>query len=307
MEATFQRTDKSIFAYQNEEFLLKCQLAQRKEYTHAKKASRLKSIFNIIFAVISICASCIDCNTLSAISSLFAVLVVVFNKYFDKYILYYKKYAASIQQYIDVTLFTYVIGESKFEWGELPNNTELANAVSELSDVDTSDVKNWYSDYSTLPGEYQIFYCQRENVRWDYKLHRSYKNFIFGNLLVIALIIVVNIYFFASDIIMFICILSWFIPLGEYIYSIHKDIRQTISFYKKIDNYSNNIEKKLLENGDISIKQDLIDLQYMIRKRREVGFLIPDWFYRRKKNKYQKKESSIAENVLRLSKDVGKK
>ena len=104
LEATSQHTDNSIFACQNEEFLLKCQLAQRNEYSHAKRDSRIKSTVTLIFTICSIVASIVDCDTLSAISNLFAVGLVVFNKYSDGHISTHKKHAASIQQYIDVTL-----------------------------------------------------------------------------------------------------------------------------------------------------------------------------------------------------------
>ena len=79
LEATSRHTDNSIFACQNEEFLLKCQLAQRNEYSHAKRASRIKSTVTLIFTICSIVASIVDCDTLSAISSLFAVGLVGFN------------------------------------------------------------------------------------------------------------------------------------------------------------------------------------------------------------------------------------
>lgn len=98
LEATSQHTDNSIFACQNEEFLLKCQLAQRNEYSHAKRASRIKSTVTLIFTICSIVASIVDCDTLSAISNLFAVGLVVFNKYSDGHISAHKKHAASIQQ-----------------------------------------------------------------------------------------------------------------------------------------------------------------------------------------------------------------
>ena len=84
--ATSRHTDNSIFACQNERFLLECQLAQRNEYSHAKKASRLKSIMTLAFTTLSVVASILDVDTLSAISSLFAVGLVVFNKYSDEHI-----------------------------------------------------------------------------------------------------------------------------------------------------------------------------------------------------------------------------
>ena len=169
LEATSRHTDNSIFACQNEEFLLKCQLAQRNEYSHAKRVGRLRSVVTLIFAIFSIIASGLDFDTLSAISSLFAVGLIVFNKYSDGYISSHKKHAASIQQYIDVTLVASAIEGTKSEWGELPNKTDLAKAVSEFSGADTSNMRNWYSDYSSLPGEIQVFHFHLEDPSFRFQ------------------------------------------------------------------------------------------------------------------------------------------
>ena len=305
LEATSRHTDNSIFACQNEEFLLKCQLAQRNEYSHAKRASRIKSTGTLTFTICSIVASIVDCDTLSAISSLFAVGLVVFNKYSDGHISAHKKHAASIQQYIDVTLFASAIGGTKSEWGELPNKTDLAETISEFSGEDTSDMKNWYSDYSSLPGEAQVFHCQRENVRWDYGLHKSYICLQLGILLAAVVAMIVTMFIVNPDFIKLICILSWLTPLAEYTYSACKDVFESISILRKINSFCDQIENKLSGDNVVSVKQELIDLQYKIRERREVGFLIPDWFYKMRKGKHQKQEDSIAETIVNLNQENG--
>ena len=74
---------------------------------------------------------------------------------------------------------------------------------------------------------------------------------------------------------------------------------------RKINVFCDQIENKLSENNNVSVKQELIDLQYKIRERREVGFLIPDWFYEMRKEKHQKQEDSIAETIVNLSQKNG--
>ena len=90
--------DNNIYAKQNEKFLLECQLAQRDEYSQAKRANRLKSIMTLTFAIFSVVVSILDCDTLSALSSLFAVSLVVFNKYSDGYISSHKNARTKIQK-----------------------------------------------------------------------------------------------------------------------------------------------------------------------------------------------------------------
>ena len=305
LEATSQHMDNNIYAQQNEKFLLECQLAQRDEYSQAKRANRLKSIMTLAFAIFSVVVSILDCDTLSALSSLFAVGLVVFNKYSDGYISSHKKHAASIQQYIDVTLFSSIIGGATSEWGELPNKTDLAKTTSKFLGVDTSDMKNWYSDYSSLPGEAQVFHCQRENVRWDYGLHKSYICLQLGILLVAVVAMIASMFIVNPNFIKLICILSWLTPLVEYIYSVCKEVIKSNSLLKEIDAFCDKIENKLSGDNNVSIKQELIDLQYKIRERREVGFLIPDWFYKMRKRKHQKQEDSIAETIVNLSQENG--
>lgn len=305
LEATSQHMDNSIFACQNERFLLECQLAQRNEYSHAKKASRLKSIMTLVFTTLSVVASILDFDTLSALSSLFAVGLVVFNKYSDGHILSHKKHAAFIQQYIDVTLFSSAIGGTKSEWGELPNKTDLAKTISEFSGADTSDMENWYSDYSSLPGEAQVFHCQRENVRWDYGLHKSYICLQLGILLVAIVAMIITMFIVNPNFIKLICILSWLTPPTEYTYSVCKEVFGSISLLRKIDAFCDQIENKLSGDNNVSIKQELIILQYKIRERREAGYLIPDWFYQIQKKKHQKQEDSITETIVSLSKEDG--
>lgn len=297
--------NNNIFIRQNDEKLLKCQLAQRNEYARAKKINKMKSILTIVFAVFSIFASAVNIDILTALSSLFAMTLIVFNKYADNHVLVHKKHAASIQQYIDVTLFSSAIGGTKSEWGDLPNKTDLAETISEFSSADTSAVKNWYSDYSSLPGESQVFHCQRENIRWNYKLHKSYIHFCNCLLLIIAIVMIIAIFKKNPDIIKLICVLSWLTPLAEYAYSVSKEVRTSISLLQKIDSLCDQIENDLTNNK--SIKSKLIDLQYKIRERREVGYLIPDWFYKIQREKYQKREDTIAKNIVDLSSRNGEK
>ena len=74
---------------------------------------------------------------------------------------------------------------------------------------------------------------------------------------------------------------------------------------KKLISFCDQIENKLSGDNVVSVKQELIDLQYKIRERREVGFLIPDWFYKMRKGKHQKQEDSIAETIVKLNQENG--
>lgn len=295
----------SIFFSQNDKFLLQCQVAQRSEYSHAKKNLAYKTLFTCVFGVISIIASGLNIDWLSAVVSLFAIILIIVNKYAERHIVSYKKHAALMQQYIDATLYSEIIGGELSDWGNIPNHTDLAASVSEFSSADVSDVSNWYSDYSSLSPYQQIFNCQRENVRWDYELQKKFKLFQIAIVTIVLLITLTIFFVFNPTFIKSICVLSWFVPIAEYFYSIYKEVDKNIKLLQRIDDQCNTIESKLTSEGCSEIKKLLIELQYKILDRRETGVLIPDQFYQFHKKRQQEKEDKIAGNITTLNRRRG--
>ena len=255
----------------------------------------------MIFAGISLIASILDIEWLSATSSLMAVAVLIFNKYSNEYIMSNKKRAASIQQYIDVALFAPAIGCSISDWGEMPNKSDIAVMVSEHKNTDTSAMENWYSDYSDLLGEEEVFRCQCENVRWDYNLYRTFRAFLIVLLLVVVIAMLTAFIIVDPGFIKLVCVLSWFAPVAEYAYSIYKEVGESITLLQKTDKLCIEIEEKLKSDSIKTINQDVITLQYKIWERRKEGFLIPDWFYEWNRKKQQKQEDQIAKTIQDLN------
>ena len=259
--------------------------------------ARWKTVLTMGFAVISVIASALDVEWLSATSSLMAVALLIFNKYANEYIASNKTCAASVQQHIDVTLYAPAVGCSVSDWGELVNKSDLADMVSEYLDADTSAVENWYSDYSGLPGEEEVFRCQSENIRWDYSLHKAFRNLQTILLVVVAIAMLTAFIIADPGFVKLVCILSWFAPIAEYVYSNYKDVGDSIALLQKADKLRVEIEKKLKGNSTKTIKQELVALQYKIWERRKNGFLIPDWFYEWHRKKQQKQEDQIAKTI----------
>lgn len=304
LEANSQNTPNSIFCKQNDELLLQCQLAQRNEYSYAKKIIRTKSILTFGFAVLSVVASIKNVDLLTAVVSLLAVMLLVTNKYVESCSSTHKKHAALIQQYIDATLYSAIINGEKLDWGNMPSNTDIATATSKFKNADTSEVQNWYSDYSSLSPYEQVFHCQRKNVRWDYDLQKKFKLFQIIVTVIIFLItcsafLAVNPTFVKS-----ICVLSWFVPVAEYYYSIYREVDKNIKLLQSIDKQCDTIETeltKLTSDNYSEIKKLLVELQYKIWNRRETGVLIPDRFYNFFKKKQQETEDNIAIQITTLN------
>ena len=244
--------------------------------------------------------SILDIDWLSAISSFLAVALALYNKHSDEEIKAIKKHAASIQQYIDASIFAPVIDTNISDWGDMPTKSDLADVVSKYGDKNTSAFVNWYSDYSSMNAESQVFYSQSENVRWDFALHKEFKKFYVILLSVIAIVFLVTFLVVNPSFVKAFFVLSWFLPVAEYGLSVIKEVDNSISLLCDADNFSKELEKKLKTSGSRTLGKGLIKLQHKIWNRRANGYLIPDWFYEYHRKKHQKKEDNMARTIQNL-------
>lgn len=289
--------DKNIFNHQNDEYLLKCIVAQRQEYRQAKKANNVKSIVTVIFAAFTVLSSALDNDILTAITCLFAIVLLIVSQRIDSYTLKKRRHAASIQQYVDVELFSTVAEQDATNWGTLPSKTDLAESISSIDTSETELAKNWYSNYSKLPPIKQIFYCQKENIRWDSKLRSEFRVLLIIVYSVILAALVVITFAINPSLVRFICVFSWFLPIIDYCYSFGSNRAQDTRRFERLKEDSENIEK-LLQNDDFRENYiELIELQNKIKDNRENAALIPDWFYKQRKEKHQSAEDKIAEEL----------
>ena len=301
LEATSLNTDNSIYTQQNNDFIIKCLVAQRSEYSKAKTINRSKTILTLSVALISILASIINNDVLSAISGLLAVILLIVNKWTERTISSHKRHAASVQQYIDVTLYSAALDMKKSIWGEIPSQNDLAESIVKYNQADANSMKNWYSDYSSLPAKKQVLYCQKENIRWNSELSKKYKWFNYSVFAVFLLAMVISLFAFNPSFIKAICILTWLAPFIEYCHSLCIEINQSDSLFEEANKEFSRIERQLNTKSDIT--DDLTSLQNQITKCREEGVLIPDWFYKMFRGKQQKNENQIANTIISQRKE----
>ena len=290
----------SIFQRQNDVFLIQCQIAKKYEYLRAKHIFLAKTIIAFAFAVLSIITTILDVDGLTATTCLLAVVLALLNKHLDEYASTHKKQAAAIQQYIDVTLFAPAIGGGVTEWGDVPNKSDLACVVGLYENADAGEVekmRNWYDDYSSLPGESQVFYCQCENIRWDYDLHKKFKMMQIILLSIIALVMTIAFLVVNPSVVKMICLLSWIAPLAEFAYSIYIEVNRSILMLQNLECRSKKIAKILDLNDACSVRKKLIQFQHKIYEKRATGFMIPEWFYMKHKKRRQRQEENIAKLI----------
>ena len=281
----------SIYEFQNDGFLLRCQRAQRSIYSKAKKLSYSLSLVMLVFTLLSFSGFLFGGDLLSAISSLISVILTIVTFKIEEYVSKKREIASSIQQYIDASLYSSVLKNEISEWGCQLSRSELVNQVGGY-DTGLSSFKNWYSDYSSFKPEWQVFYCQCENFRWDSDLLTKYRNF---NSILIVITVIAFLCLFCLEgfsLIQKICIVSFFLTIANYFSLRLLRVNKTIHLLHDLNYFRLTIEEQLSKGNNIL--SDLIKFQKMIYNRRKNGYLIPDWFYHCYCKSQQKQEDCIA-------------
>ena len=196
--------------------------------------------------------------------------------------------AAKIQQTIDTRLFKIS------DRSHILRASEEAEVTAKYQNSDLTNLMNWYSDYSGLSFLKQVFFSQKENIRWDKSLRKKYYVVIVAMtigcpILLLLFAILKNI----TTLTLF-AIASWLFPLEQFL------IKQWIGITESIK-YLDSVNQRTLEldglfdtlSADV-MSCNLCSLQTAIYESRKKATLIPDWMHRKTREKLQRFEDSIA-------------
>ena len=139
----------SIYSKQNDIRMLKCLTAQRKKYKTARKKALIKDYAIVGFALFSLFASFVNSDVVDAIAFLLLSILSVLKPQIDYDLIKLKRTAAEIQNYVDVTLYTYVLDNPSLDWKPFLKDDIVDEYICNINKYEMNDVKNWYSDYST--------------------------------------------------------------------------------------------------------------------------------------------------------------
>lgn len=291
---SFLNTMISIYEKQNEDKLIKCLFAQRKEYTFVKRLKSIKIFVSVVLVtILTVLDGIFQNDMLSSMLTLSTIILLIFTKYFDNFVAKHQRYAARIQQYIDATCFNCVSGQKLISEKNIFVDSEIAEIISSVKLEDCSKVRNWYSNYSKLSAYKQILFSQKENIRWDRKVRiyccRILK--IFMALIFLGIVfygIILDEKFnqlmrYSSFLLIIVdCLLD----------SIHK-LTEDVKRLEKMSIRLNNLECLQEEN-----LEDVVCFQDIIYEHRQQCFLIPDFIYSLRKRNYQKSENMIAMDLI---------
>lgn len=290
---------KSIYEKQNDIFLLKCLCTQRKGYSKLKLISSIYIEISLILAtVFSIVVLFCDNEKVDAWITLFNLGIILLDKYLNKYVNTRQKENAKIQQYFDFSLFNEVSAEQLVPLESIFVKTKITELVTgnEFKDQEVENVKNWYADYSSQIPQKQIFYCQKENIRWSKSNNRRlFRVNIVLFILIIFVLIGIGIEKDLS-LIKWIGIVSCLLTYLDFFLDTYISLNKDLSKIKEIDTKSDLIEDSLKEVTE-NLYSDIIELQNMIFEYRFECVLIPDLFYSIFKKKDENKEKRISEQL----------
>ena len=284
----------SIYEKQNEDKLIKCLFAQRKEYTFVKRLKSIKIFVSVVLVtILTVLDGIFQNDMLSSMLTLSTIVLLIFAKYFDNFVAKHQRFAARIQQYIDATCFNCVSGQKLISEKNIFVDSEIAEIISSVKLEDCSKLRNWYSNYSKFSAYKQILFSQKENIRWDRKVRISYCRIlkIFMALIFLGIVfygIILDEKFnqlmrYSSFLLIIVdCLLD----------SIHK-LTEDVKRLEKMSIKLNNLERLQEEN-----LEDVVGFQDIIYEHRQQCFLIPDFIYSLRKRNYQKSENMIAMDLI---------
>ncbi|MBR2003956.1 MAG: hypothetical protein IJ991_07215, partial [Thermoguttaceae bacterium] len=167
---------ENIYTWQNDEEMLQCLLAQRQEYDRVKMLRLSNTIATVAVGGVAVASTWYSAEWLTASLGLAGIGLPLWIRWTSTRVKEMQQRAASIQQYFDVRLFSKALGGDISEWGELPALSTVAESIGKVKDLNYGGAP-WYNDYSALTPAKQVFYCQRQNIRWSARLYREYQKF----------------------------------------------------------------------------------------------------------------------------------
>lgn len=294
--------DNSIYKRQNEPKILKCLLAQRQIYSEAKNYEFRILLLIFIEIIILIVLFGLGSSFYAAIKAVVGFFILMIYLLLDSRIKDRRKDAAFLQQYIDANLYSGVLKDNINKWINDFDEDRVIDLLSKYGKGNTDFVRNWYEDFSSQLPCCQVFYSQKENVRWDYKLRDAYKkiliSFCFFYICFFSIWISQMNCYPSNIFMMALYPIPIFHHICKKIYLLSSDCKRLETIRAQMDL----IGRQIKQNNIKDICNELVVLQKKIRENREQGILIPDFFYRFFEKQFHEEEHEIAKNKMNFHK-----
>lgn len=283
--------------------MVQCLFAQAALYQKAKIIAGLYFVASVVLmSALAVVQTFVESEWLTGLSAGLAVAACFAQCYANALMTKWKTAAAEIQQYFDTTLYSFSEYEDLNKWWHKPITKE--RVIEKVSNYPTTGFRPndvWYEDYSSKVPCEQIYFCQRENIRWDGDLRRKYR--IACNIVLVLAIVLAAVLAFTFNLTVhqMVSVLLWIVPFVGYLVSFNaamtKDARCVADLNAEADQIDN--EERIAYATTWITKE--IALQTKIFEHRKNAVLIPTFFYKLCYARQQKKEEAIAETHKRES------
>lgn len=282
----------TIYTAQNRLEILLQLVAQRRLYSRSKCFDLANLWLTNLGALLAVLFSCSYIGGGDELFLSFVLLVPALVVRYQR--IACKAKAARVQQFIDTTLYSEQVGCERKTWGDCLTETDVAGEIAGYTDRDVQieGVENWYPNFSSLDPEQAVLMCQKTNIGWDADLRKGY---FFVNVVAFLLVLVVAwmICRRCNSFSMAVCfvpaMLYWAESLSAYFFD---RLRA-----QKMATLAEEAEHQINDDGRATVLPTLIRLQKVIFENRENSFLVPDWYYRLRRNALQKRADSLANSI----------
>jgi hypothetical protein len=282
---------------QNSNKALRLLKAQRQHYSGAKLWWRWDFILTVVItSMISILRAALPSIDLSDVASAWAAIVTLLSICWISPTFRRKQgEAAAIQEEFDCEVLQIPFSALT---KKIPTDkiVDLASKYDRLKKPER-DLVDWYPRaLGKLPDEIVTAACQRINSRWDDRLRSRYTAFLIILLVAFALI-VLGVGIFLDKTIPAI-LLSTLLPLLPGLVFLIKQLRENSATVQRLADLAGHSQKRLdlLMAGETPPCSSR-DVQNEILQHRKSVALIPDWFFRRFREKEEQSMKAYAEHL----------
>lgn len=259
---------------QNREDMLKLLAAQRQMYSDAKRWKFFQAVAYMLIPLLITFAQIVLSNLVFSFVGYIAIETILFvaGKCFGIASAKRAKRAAGIQQLIDLRLFG-------FENKNLIklSDKDLRAAEKYERKHGLSDLVDWYGvDISRLTGGCAASVCQRINISWSTGLEKCWM-YCISSLSLIAIALTCA---FAAAARVNPFNLVFIIGCIELMIERMWNYRDHVNNLRYLQRVSNDC--------DMTSPENILFLQSKIYESRKVDFMVPDWFYKLFKDKFEK-------------------
>lgn len=299
LDQILETKNNSIYNLQNNPECLRLLSIQRSLYRRAKRIQRIVFFVSLIYAVSSVLLMFFLKDTeffseskiysIRLIGSIpfrgnifciIAVLYFLFCSFMKDFISKLKRDAAVIQQCFDLSVYSDSLDKNIKEYCFAWNSSALCRIEAEFNYSEPlENMENWYRDYSDLPDIIQVLLCQNENIMWDKKLIKSYRNLVFYCCLIFIFILLFICVIKDVTVTVALSFLGLIIPLMDFLVSIIFNLNSDINRINSLESKMDFIIEKIKYGSTDGLIQDIIAVQYLIFENRKDSYMIPDWFY----------------------------